>query len=195
MRIQLMNMLNKLLTQQGHIFLAPGQYFHPDFNYDGYHQLPTLLKERHNKQLIEQYCLSIPNTHTRLLPQVLLTYWDKLPIIAVHLGGLLQAKIQLGSSKLPNIEMLHQYFRYPLNPDEILNLSSKKTLMASGATQILSCLAPFGHIYVQRAKFMFNKEIQQLIPINSGITLPWNIIEETCHYISRNQYHENTSTH
>lgn len=190
-----MNTLNKLLTQQGHIFLAPGQYFHPDFNCDGYHQLPTLLQERHNKQLIEEYCLSIPNIHTRLLPQALSSCWNKLPIIAVHLGGLLQTKIQLGSGKLPNIEMLRQYFRYPLNPDEILNLSSSKTLIASGATQILSCLASFGHIYVQRAKFMFNNEIQQLIPIDSDVTLPWNIIEETCHYIRRSQYHEDTSTH
>ncbi len=31
-----MNMLNKLFIQQRHIFLAPGNYIHPDFNQDGY---------------------------------------------------------------------------------------------------------------------------------------------------------------
>lgn len=190
-----MNMLNKLFIQQRHIFLAPGNYIHPDFNQDGYHQLPPRLQEKYNQQLIEKYSLSMPNDNTRLLPNILSIHWSKLPVIAVHLGGILQTDMQSWSGKVPNMNIVNQYFRHPLNSHNILNLGMSEEVLISGAAQVLSCLAPFGHIYVQRAKYMFNERIQSVISLNNNITLPWNVIAATCHYLSRSQYNENTSTH
>nr|WP_275070195.1 hypothetical protein [Providencia sp. G1(2023)] len=40
---------------------------------------------------------------------------------------------------------------------------------------------------------MFNREIQQMIPAHRETMLPWNIIEEICHYINRNKNNENTA--
>ncbi len=188
-----MQRLNKLLIQQQDIFLAPGSYFHSEFNGDFYHQLPVLLQEQHNHKLIEQYALPSANPRTPLLPNVLSIHWKQLPIVAVHIGGVMQTESQQQSRKLPNSETLRRYFRRPLNAQDILNNNAPTALIALGAAKVLSSLAPFGSAYILRAKYMFNREIQQMIPAHRETMLPWNIIEEICHYINRNKNNENTA--
>ncbi len=52
--------LTNLLIEQGNIFLAPGCYFHSEFNGVGYNDFPPLLQRKHNQQLIHQYhCLCL----------------------------------------------------------------------------------------------------------------------------------------
>lgn len=188
-----MQILNKLLVEQKDIFLAPGHYFHSDINGVIYDQLPPLLQKQHNRQLIKRYVLSMPNNQTSLLPKVLSVHWKKLPIVAVHLGALLQLTADTFSRKPPDSEMLQHYFLRPLNPAEILHGSTENKVVTSGAAQILLCLAPFGHIYVQRAQYMFSHQVQQMIPHCNQAILPWNIIEETCHYLSGCTQDENTT--
>lgn len=187
-----MQMLSKLLIEQGDIFLAPGNYFHPEFNGLIYIQLPPLLQKQHNQKLIEQYDLQMPSTQTRLLPKALSVHWKKLPIVAVHLGAFLQVQSEFFFGKPPNSKMLQHYFLQPLNPIEVLNNNTESKLIASGAAQILLCLAPFGHAYVQRAKYMFSQQVQQMIPNCHQAILPWNIIEKTCHYLSESTKNETT---
>lgn len=190
-----MQMLTKLLIEQKDIFLAPGHYFHSEFNGVIYDQLPPLLQKQHNQKLIEKYTLLIPNNQTAFLPKILSTHWNKLPIIAVHLGGILHLQSVSMSGKILNNERLQHYFHQPLNPMKILNNNIETRLIASGAAQVLLCLAPFGHAYTQRAKYMFNTQVQKMIPNCNNPILPWNIIEKTCNYLSGHEKNENTAPH
>lgn len=190
-----MQMLSKLLIEQKDIFLAPGHYFHHEFSGVIYDQLPPLLQKQHNQKLIDQYALQVPSNQTALLPQVLSIHWKKLPIIAVHLGGLLHAQSMSISGKIPNNEILQHYFRQPLNPIKILDNQIENGLVASGAAQILLYLTPFGQVYTQRAKYMFNPQVQQIIPNCNNPILSWNIIEKACNYVSGHKKNENTPPH
>ncbi|WP_369309467.1 hypothetical protein [Providencia rettgeri] len=179
--------LNNLLINQGDIILAPGDYFHPEFSREDYHLLPPLLQGKHNQYLIKRYQLPLPKGQTLLLPKLLLQHWKQLPTIAVHLGALLQMGPQPWSEKFANRKTLEQYFNQPLNSHEILGCNKPETLIVLGAAQVLSYLAPFGYLYTERAKYMFSQDIQKLITTHTKAMLPWNIIEETCHYVSRNR--------
>lgn len=190
--------LNKLIIQQSDIFLAPGSYFHSDFNGDNYHQLPLPLQQRHNQKLIEKYALPMPENRTLLLPKVLSTHWKQLPAVAIYLGLLLQTESPPWSGKSPSTQMLHAFFRDSLKPNEILDDKTTLVFISYGAAQILSCLAPFGKAYTLRANYMFSQATQKLMSTHHKVMLPWNIIEETCHYVrkntmSRNQKYENTT--
>lgn len=162
-----MLLLNKLLIDQKNIFLAPGNYFHNEFNHPNYHQLPTKLQQKHNQNLIEKYSLTMPDNYTRALPSVLSNSWESFPTIAITLGNVWQKKA----------------FNNELIPKENI----PQALSAFGAAQLLSCLAPFGNIYVLRAKYMFSQNTQQLIPNYFKGLLPWNLIEEACHHANRNR--------
>lgn len=162
-----MLLLNKLLIDQKNIFLAPGNYFHDEFNLPIYHQLPAKLQQQHNQNLIEKYALKMPNENTRILPSLLSNNWEAFPTIAITLGHLWQRK--------------------PFNNDMLPKENIPQALSAFGAAQLLACLTPFGNIYVSRAKYMFSQNTQQLIPTYFDGALPWNLIEEACHHVSRNR--------
>lgn len=184
-----MTLLNKLIITQNDIFLAPGHYFHPDFNGDIYHQLPLPLQQQHNQKLIEQYALPLPENRTPLLPKVLSMCWTQLPTVAIYLGLLLDTKPWAG--KLPEPIVIHTFFRNSLRPSELLDNKRVDLLMALGATQILAYLAPFGKAYTLRAKYLFSITVQKMISAHNQEILPWNIIEETCRYIIQNNLNRN----
>jgi len=162
-----MLLLNKLLFDQKNIFLAPGSYFHNEFSAPIYYQLPEKLQRQHNQDLIKKYELTMPDSYTRVLPRVLSNNWGAFPTIAITLGNLWKEK--------------------PFNNNMLPIENIPQALSAFGAAQLLACLAPFGNIYVLRAKYMFSPKTQQLIPTYFDETLPWNLIEEACHHVSRNQ--------
>lgn len=162
-----MLLLNKLLIDQKNIFLAPGNYFHDEFNLPIYHQLPAKLQQQHNQNLIEKYALKMPNENTRILPSLLSNNWGAFPTIAITLGHLWQRK--------------------SLNKDMLPKENIPQALSAFGAAQLLAYLTPFGNIYVSRAKYMFSQNTQQLIPTYSKGALSWDLIEEACHHVSRNR--------
>ncbi|EKT60880.1 hypothetical protein OO7_02276 [Providencia sneebia DSM 19967] len=75
------------------IFLAPGKYFHHEYNIVNYYQLPDTLQQIHNKNLIKQYSLILPDKKTLPLPDCFLKQWSLLPRIVLSLGMLLYSKI------------------------------------------------------------------------------------------------------
>ncbi len=178
--------LNNLLITQGNIFLAPGCYFHSDFNGVGYHDLPPVLQRKHNLQLIQQYSLPMPNEKTPLLPKVLSQHWALFPEVALGLGVLLHADPLPWWVELSQYRALHTRLSRPLWQSENQPSTPPQVLTALGAQQLLLCLAPFGAAYTLRAKHMFSHETQQLIPPSVKTMLPWNTIEETCHYVREN---------
>ncbi|MGG4664631.1 hypothetical protein [Providencia vermicola] len=162
-----MLLLNKLLIDQENIFLAPGSYFHQEFSAPIYHQLPVKLQQQHNQYLIEKYTLKMPDNHTRALPSLFSNSWGAFPTIAITLGNLWQKE--------------------SFNNNMISKENIPQSLSAFGAAQLLACLAPFGNVYVLRAKYMFSQNIQQLIPTYSKGVLPWNLIEEAFHRVNRSR--------
>ncbi len=63
--------LTNLLIEQGNIFLAPGCYFHSEFNGVGYNDFPPLLQRKHNQQLIHQYSLPLPNENALIAQSII----------------------------------------------------------------------------------------------------------------------------
>ncbi|MEX0422707.1 hypothetical protein KDV38_03015 [Providencia rettgeri] len=181
-----MTALNNLLIEQGNIFLAPGCYFHSEFNGVGYNDFPPLLQRKHNQQLIQQYALPLPNEKTPLLPKVLSEHWALLPEVALGLGVLLHAEPLPWWVELSKYRVLHTRLSRPLWQSENQPTTSPQRLTALGAQQLLMCLTPFGATYTLRAKYMFSLETQQLIPSSVKTMLPWNTIEETCRYVREN---------
>lgn len=178
--------LANLLIEQGNILLAPGCYFHSEFNGVGYNDFPPLLQRKHNQQLIHQYSLPLPNEKTPLLPKVLSEHWALLPEVALGLGVLLHAKPLPWWVELSKYRVLHTRLSRPLWQSENQPTTSPQVLTALGAQQLLMCLTPFGTSYTLRAKYMFSLETQQLIPSSVKTMLPWNTIEETCRYVREN---------
>ncbi|OAT51363.1 hypothetical protein [Providencia heimbachae] len=181
-----MTQLNKLLIHQSNIFLAPGHYFHREFNHALYHELPPLLQKEHNQWLIQQYSLTLPNERTCLLPTVLSNHWLDLPKIALGLGVILHPTPLPWWGELSQYRILHTRLGQSFWQLDSLPLVTPQTLLALGMDQLLLCLSPFGDIYTHRAKYMFSNAIQTLARPSIKTMLPWNIIEETCHYVREN---------
>ncbi|MBP6123960.1 MULTISPECIES: hypothetical protein [Providencia] len=181
-----MTQLNKLLIHQSNIFLAPGHYFHREFNHALYHELPPLLQKKHNQRLIQQYSLQLPNKRTCLLPSILATHWLDLPKIALGLGVILHPTPLPCVGELSQFDSLHSHLSRPLWQVDNTHRITPQMLLALGMDQLLLYLAHFGDIYTYRAKFMFSSVIQTLTRPSIKTMLPWNIIEETCHYVREN---------
>lgn len=171
---------------QADIFLAPGSYFHSEYSQIYYHELPAALKKIHNQRLIKQYPLPWPDSHTPLLPSSFANEWDLLPQVALGLGVILDAGPLPWWGELSTYTDLRQQFSNPLWQISNLTMSTPQALLALGAEQLLAYMAPFGDVYSNRLKYMFSIETLQLIPSSFRTLLPWNIIEETCHYVRKN---------
>ncbi len=181
-----MTQLNKLLIQQNNIFLAPGHYFHREFNDINYHELPPLLQKKYNQILIQKYSLALPNEKTQLLPTALSEHWSYLPRIALGLGEILHPRPLPCWEELSQYHILHTRLSHPFWQLDNSHLITPQILLALGMDQLLLCLLPFGDIYTHRAKYMFSNSIQKLMRPSIKAMLPWNIIEETCHYVREN---------
>lgn len=178
-----MPLLSKLLIDQKNIFLAPGDYFHSEFVDEHYHQLPAPLQQQQNLQLIEQYQLGLPDEKTLELPEVLAENWSLLPSVAWGLGVIQHPEPLPWWGELSQYRQLHQKFSHPLWQDQTHSIDTPQHLLALGAEQLLMCLNTFGRDYAVRAKYMFSHSTQQQIRNAVSTLLPWNIIEETCHYV------------
>ncbi|EFB73054.1 type III secretion apparatus protein OrgA/MxiK [Providencia rustigianii] len=181
-----MTQLNKLLIDQKDIFLAPGCYFHPEFNHDNYHLLPVPLQHRQNQKLIQRYSLGLPDENTQMLPDAVAQNWAQLPKVAWGLGVIQSPKPLPWWGELSQYQELHSQLSHPLWQVKNTLVATPQTLLALGAWQLLTCLAPFCESYSARAKYMFSRSTQRLIDTSENVLLPWNIIEETCHYVRKN---------
>ncbi|ELZ5940481.1 hypothetical protein ABN056_12460 [Providencia vermicola] len=168
------------------IFLAPGSYFHPEYSNIHYHKLPPILKKIHNHRLIRQYPMPWPDRTTMILPNILLQEWSNLPKVALGLGTILYKEELPWWGKLTVYSDLRQQFANPLWQVSGVNIPSPQRLLALGAEQLFAQLIPFGAVYTDRLKHMFSYKTRQLIPSAVKAILPWNIIEETCHYVRKN---------
>ncbi|HHR5902498.1 TPA: hypothetical protein ACS7XC_003451 [Providencia alcalifaciens] len=178
-----MPLLSKLLIDQKNIFLAPGDYFHSEFIGMHYHQLPPLLQKQQNSRLIKQYQLGLPNENTPILPKVLADNWSQIPAIAWGLGVIQHASPLPWWGELTQYHQLHKQFTHPLWQSQTRQIETPQQLLALGAEQLLTCLTTFSHCYATRAKYMFSRSTQKVINHSVSVLLPWNIIEETCHYV------------
>lgn len=178
-----MPQLSKLLIDQKNIFLAPGNYFHAEFVDEHYHQLPVPLQQLQNMQLIEQYQLDLPDEKTLILPEMLAENWSLLPSVAWGLGVIQHPDPLPWWGELSQYRQLHQKFSHSLWQDITHSIDTPQHLLALGAKQLLMCLNTFSHGYAKRAKYMFSRSTQQMIPHTASTLLPWNIIEETCRYV------------
>nr|ELR5040420.1 hypothetical protein [Providencia stuartii]ELR5083496.1 hypothetical protein [Providencia stuartii] len=178
------NNLHPLL--QTDIFLAPGSYFHSEYSQIYYHELPKALQKMHNQRLIRQYCLSWPNNTRPQLPTCLADTWNQLPKVALGLGVILHTDSLPWWGDLAIYSNLREQFSDPLWQISNSETSTPQILLAHGAEQLFAYITPFGKEYSERLKYMFSTEILQLIPSSSKLMLPWNIIEETCHYVRKN---------
>ncbi|MDV5227705.1 hypothetical protein RZ760_017390 [Providencia rettgeri] len=173
------------LLQTG-IFLAPGSYFHVEYSHIYYHELPKTLQKFHNQRLIRQYCLPWPNATTSLLPESIAHEWCQLPKVALGLGLILHTGPLPWWGELAIYTELREQFSDPLWQIKHTETPTPQTLLALGAEQLFAYITPFGREYKERLKYMFSNEVLQLIPSSTKTILPWNIVEETCHYVRKN---------
>ncbi|MGM0938328.1 MAG: hypothetical protein ACQEWL_17990 [Pseudomonadota bacterium] len=178
------NSLQPLL--QSDIFLAPGSYFHTEYSNIYYHELPKALQKLHNQRLIHQYSLSWPNDKTLLLPASIAHAWCKLRKVALGLGIILYADPLPWWGELAIYSDLRKQFSDPLWQINRSKMPTPQTLLALGAEQLFAYITPFGREYTKRLKYMFSAAVLQLIPSSTQTILPWNIVEETCHYVRKN---------
>lgn len=170
------------LTQQK-ILLAPGEYFHSEYSGVDYSALPPVLQRVHNRRLLTQYQLPMPNAQLPVLPDIITEHWTELPKIAWALGVFLLPDPLPWWVQISGYANLRQRINTSimLRPEQ--HITSPQTLLAVGAAQLLASLAPFGTVYTIRASYMFHTATRLLMapPVNG--VLPWNIIEGACQYV------------
>lgn len=168
---------------QHKILLAPGSYFHVEHCGIDYPSLPQVLQQAHNLRLLRHYQLPMPDKTTQPLPRIFACHWAELPSFAWALGVLLHPMPLpwwLESSKYAQLH--HHVNNTVLAPQNAL--ASPQILLATGATQLLASLTPFGEVYTTRANFMFSSMTQRLMKSRVRNPLPWNVIEGACRYVA-----------
>ncbi|AJJ64882.1 hypothetical protein [Yersinia aldovae] len=168
---------------QHKILLAPGGYFHAEHSGIDYPALPQVLQQAHNQRLLTQYQLPMPDRNTLPLPDFIVEHWSQLPKVAWALGVLLHPAPLPWWVETSKYTGLHQRTNDNFRQSQEVP-SSPQILLATGAAQLLTGLAPFGRVYTVRASYMFSAITRQLMETPVKNALPWNVIEGACRYVT-----------
>lgn len=168
---------------QHEILLSPGSYFHVEHCGFDYPSLPQVLQQAHNLRLLRHFQLPMPDKTTQKLPHVFACHWAELPSVAWALGVMLHPMPLPWWLETSKYAQLHYYVKNSVRyPQE--ELASPQMLLATGATQLLASLSPFGEVYTSRALYMFSSMTQRLMKSRVRNALPWNVIEGACRYVT-----------